>query len=245
MPFPGAVDAAIKQRFRTLIDEGVTLRDRIVTEHKRITDQGRGRGALGWSSGPVFVEEFQSLRTRALSLIAYLGSSPHLQAFADEVRPLEALPGSMEVILGTVQGLSSDYETGFLDQLLHRIEAAVAADYLGQAERLLDEGGSGNLDHVPAAVLFGAILENGLRALCARQTPPVALNNNKGDPKTMGTLVDDLKKAGAFNELKAKQLRSWADIRNAAAHGKFDAFKRSDVETLRQGVTSFLADYLG
>ena len=33
----------------------------------------------------------------------------------------------------------------------------------------------------------------------------------------MGTLIDDLKAVNVYNELKAKQLRSWADIRNAAA----------------------------
>jgi hypothetical protein len=36
---------------------------------------------------------------------------------------------------------------------------------------------------------------------------------------TLNPLIDDLKKAGAFNELKAKQLRVWAAIRNkGSAH---------------------------
>jgi len=45
------------------------------------------------------------------------------------------------------------------------------------------------------------------------------------------------------NELKAKQLRAWADIRNAAAHGEFDKFKRADVEGMIRGVSDFLATY--
>jgi hypothetical protein len=45
-----------------------------------------------------------------------------------------------------------------------------------------------------------------------------------GDPKTSNPLIDDLKKAGVFNELKARQLRAWADIHNKAAHGEFGQF---------------------
>ena len=53
-----------------------------------------------------------------------------------------------------------------------------------------------------------------------------------------------LKKAGVFNELRAKQLRAWADVRNNAAHGEFDQFQRADVEQMIQGISNFLADYL-
>jgi hypothetical protein len=68
--------------------------------------------------------------------------------------------------------------------------------------------------------------------------------NAKGEPKTLNRLIDELKKAGAFNELKAKQLRSWADIRNAAAQGEFSAFGKADVEQMIYGINNFLADYL-
>ena len=49
------------------------------------------------------------------------------------------------------------------------------------------------------------------------------------------------KKRKVFNELTAKQLRSWADIRNSAAHGKFEEFNRSQVESMVSGVLDFLA----
>ena len=73
---------------------------------------------------------------------------------------------------------------------------------------------------------------------------PIALDNAKGEPKTLNPLIDDLKKANVFNELKAKQLRAWADVRNAAAHGEFAKFNRQDVEQMLVGVQNFLADYL-
>ena len=57
----------------------------------------------------------------------------------------------------------------------------------------------------------------------------------------MNALIDELRKAGAFNEIQAKQLRGFADIRNAAAHGNFSEFTRAHVENMIQGVESFLA----
>ena len=115
---------------------------------------------------------------------------------------------------------------------------------MGQAEQLLAEGQTGQYDHVPAAVLAGAVLEKGLRTLCGKQTPPIALTNSKGISLTLNPLIEELKKVGLFNELKAKQLRAWADIRNAAAHGEFDKFARTDVESMIKGVSDFLATHM-
>lgn len=125
-----------------------------------------------------------------------------------------------------------------------KVEAEVAADYMGQAEGLLKEGQPGKFDYVPAGVLAGALLEKALRTLCDEQQPPVSIVNAKGELRTLNSLIDELKKAEVFNELKAKQLRSWADIRNAAAHGPFSDFGKADVAQMISGINNFLADYL-
>jgi hypothetical protein len=147
--------------------------------------------------------------------------------------------------VGVLESLRENLEKGFLDDLNLKIEAEVAADYMGQAEALLGKGGSGQFDHVPAAVLAGAVLEKALRTLCGQHQPPIAIIDSKGYPKTLNPLIEDLKKAAVFNEPKAKQLRAWADIRNKAAHGEFDQFKKTDVEYMIQGINTFLADHLG
>jgi len=113
-----------------------------------------------------------------------------------------------------------------------------------QAEGLMSEGQPGRFDYVPAAVLSGAVLEKTLRSLCSKQSPPIAITSAKGVRLTLNPLIDELKKGGVFNELKAKQLRSWADIRNAAAHGEFEKFNRSDVDRMIQGVSDFLATHV-
>lgn len=151
---------------------------------------------------------------------------------------------SLENHLSVLEAIREDFEKGFLGDLMLQVEAEIAANYMGQAEQLLAEGQLGKYDHVPAAVLSGAVLEKALRTLCGQQTPPISTANSKGEPLTLNPLIDALKKAGVFNELKAKQLRAWADIRNKAAHGEFDQFTRPDVEVMIKGISDFLATYM-
>ena len=146
--------------------------------------------------------------------------------------------------LGNLSGLKDNYEKGFLDDLQELVVADISADYMGQAEALLGEGIPGQYDHVPAAVLCGAVLEDSLRRLCQRQSPPISTDQPNGKPKTMDPLITDLQKENVFKKTKAAQLRSWAQIRNSAAHGKFSDFDKNDVESMLKGVTNFLADYL-
>ncbi|NJO83690.1 MAG: DUF4145 domain-containing protein [Blastochloris sp.] len=124
------------------------------------------------------------------------------------------------------------------------IEANVTADYMTQAEQLLDEGVAGQYNHVSAAVLAGAILEDTLRRLCQRQSPPIDTLKPNGDKKTLDPLITDLQKANVFNKAKADQLKSWAKTRNYAAHGEFTEFNRTEVEAMIVGVKAFIADYM-
>jgi len=146
--------------------------------------------------------------------------------------------------ISTLRAVKDNFEGGFIADLLVQVETEIAADYMGQAEGLLREGQSGKYDHVPAAVLAGAVLEKALRTLCNQQNTPIPTIKPDGAVKTLNPLIDDLKKAGIFNETKAKQLRAWAAIRNHAAHGEFDQFTRDDVELMLSGIKNFLADYL-
>ena len=143
--------------------------------------------------------------------------------------------------IASLHGLRDSFTRGYFDNLHARIEAELSADYLGQADQLLNEGQPGKYDHVPAAVLAGAVLEKNLRSLCGGQTPAIPVDKADGTHKMLNLLIDDLKKAGVFNEIQAKQLRAYAAIRNAAAHGEFTEFTRSQVETMVAGITQFIA----
>ncbi|MCH8151883.1 MAG: hypothetical protein IH830_05875 [Planctomycetes bacterium] len=141
-------------------------------------------------------------------------------------------------------GLRDDFVSGFLDDLGERIEAEIAADYMGQAERLLTEGQSGKYDHVPAAVLAGAVVENALRQLCDRQSPPIPSKKRNGQPLTLDPLIVALKKADVIKQTEAAQLSSWAHVRNKAAHGEFNQFHPAQVASMIEGVRDFLARHM-
>lgn len=169
--------------------------------------------------------------------------SPHRELLQKEETFFE--PSSrLDKYVYRLKGLKDDFAKGFFSDLSLQIESEVAADYMKQAELLLAEGQTGKYDHVPAAVLIGAVLEKALRTLCDKQEPPIATVKSNGAQLTLNPLIEELKKAGLYNELKAKQLRAWADIRNSAAHGNFDEFSRSDVEGMIKGVGDFLATYM-
>jgi hypothetical protein len=244
MSLPPQIDQIVRSRFETLLSESERLLQKMMSHDER---GGYVEERIGlWVSPPSISEvEFYSFRTKFLSLLSFISTgNSHLENMGKEAALLHESIHNMKVLRGFLVGTNDDYRAGLLENLSQHMQANIANDYLGQAEQLLHEGGTGQYNHVPAAVLTGAILEDALRRLCQRQNPPISTSKDNGDPKTMGTLIEDLKKANLFNELKAKQLRSWADVRNAAAHGRFDDFARQDVEQMLTGVQKFLADYL-
>jgi len=162
----------------------------------------------------------------------------------DETEILSYPPEHLNTRISHLKGLKDDFQKGYLGDLGLEIEAAIVADYMSQAEQLLAEGQSGQYDHVPAAVLAGAVLEKSLRTLCDKQSPSIPTVNDKGKPLTLAPLIEVLKKNNLFNELTAKQLRAWADIRNSAAHGQFDEFNHSQVDLMIQGINNFLATHM-
>ena len=220
MPLPPEMDQKIRNRFEQLIEEGGHL--------------FREKGSSA---------DYEAFFTKCLSLTnTVFGGSERGQKIEKRINDhlYEWIPTiAIGYINGILLGLKDDYEKGFLDNLEERIVADISADYMVQVEELLSEG-----RFVPAAVLCGAVLEDALRRLCERRTPPLATANENGRTKNLNSLIQDLQKANAFNKLKAQQLRGWAQVRNSAAHGKFDDFSRDDVEQMINGANNFLADYL-
>ncbi len=247
MKLPDAILAKTLARFDSLIAEGrniLTSAQDVApsTRRNRITGEVF---QIGQGYKKVDTERFIEWRTKAATLLALVVPKGHVHRQAvEDLTKLQESHQLLQQSVSLLRGVRDDLDKGFLDDMAGAIEAEIASDYMGQAEELLAEGQRGKFDHVPAAVLAGAVLEKALRTLCIQQQPPIPLKTPKGDSKTLGPLVDDLKKAGVFNEAKAKQLRAWAAIRNLAAHGEFTQFKRTDVEGMVSGINTFLADYL-
>jgi hypothetical protein len=228
MPFQHKVDQDIIKQFDEVIAKGENLTEKTIS--------------IETSKNNI---DFGEFKTGAIHLMRYLGLTDDQERFEKrEDNKNVHLRIFLAEGIGALKAIKDSYEKGFLSKLTEKIATDAASDYMGQAEQLLGEGQSGQYDHVPAAVLAGAVLENNLRRLCQRQTPPIDVDKPDGSPKTLDPLIADLQKANVYTKAKADQLRSWAKIRNSAAHGKFKEFNRDEVEAMIKGIKNFLADYL-
>jgi len=218
MPLPQTIDEKIRKQFVRILN--------------------RASGAKE-DAGDLFTQ----LRTELFAIMDLIdATSPHFQRLRDEIDQLH--PRSCSRLIAYVKALDESYRAGIFDSAVQAVEAEVSTDYMAQAENLLMGAGSRQFAHVPAAVLAGAVLEDRLRRLCLRQNPPISMRRRNNQQKALNDFIDDLKRIGVYNEVKAKQLRAWADIRNAAAHGEFDKFSRADVDQMIPAIKTFLAEYL-
>jgi hypothetical protein len=243
---PEKLKAEFVQRIEELIAEGKDVQRTFKKEVEFRRSQYGSRYAEPTARTKVTCDKvaFTSWKTKCTNLgDTLLTGGTELSQYL-HFRGIEMSEAGVEIGIGYLGGLQNIVSKDLLGNLGMRIEAEVASDYMGQAEALLGEGIKGHHDHVPAAVLAGAVLEKALKTLCTMQSPPVPLVDHKNKQKMLNLLIADLKKAGLYNEPKAKQLLAWADIRNKAAHGEFDQFQKSDVETMVKGIGEFLAQYL-
>ena len=247
---PPKLHEKLLSRFDELIAEGETIHGAMERVPPQYTPGvvRTGSGGLTHYTRERFIVDWPSFvkwRTSIATLLAQLVPPGHVhRQTVENLSRLKNKKDQLEYGISLLRSLREDFCAGRLDDLAIAVEAELAADYMGQAERLLGGNQSGEYDHVPAAVLAGAVLEKTLRTLCAMQEPPVSTSKANGEPKTLNPLIDDLKKSGLFSETKAKLLRHWADVRNKAAHAEFGQFTRNDVQQMIQGINTFLADCL-
>jgi uncharacterized protein YutE (UPF0331/DUF86 family) len=106
-----------------------------------------------------------------------------------------------------------------------------STDLMEQVQRLLDDG---SVHHAAPVVLCGAALEEFLRALATAASPGI------GGTPTLDKYATELQKAGVITRQDAKDIRSWAGLRNSAAHGHFDDFSLEQAQLMAQGVNLFM-----
>jgi hypothetical protein len=135
--------------------------------------------------------------------------------------------------IGVLKALKEDLQKGFLTNIRDLIVAEVFTDFLDMAEHLLENGYKD-----AAASLIGAVLENGLRKIAEKHNVTVKKDDN------INSLNTKLADKGIYNRLIQKQIQAWKDIRDAAAHGKFNEYNADQVKFMLEGVRKFLAEYL-
>ena len=130
---------------------------------------------------------------------------------------------------GVLQAAYEDTKHGALFSTTVIVTAEIFDDLLEQANSLLNAN-----YYAPAAVVIGCVLENTLKKLCLQNAIEIS------DKAKLDAMNTSLAKAGIYNLLTQKKITALADIRNSAAHGKWDQFDANDVKDMLKWVGSFI-----
>ena len=145
--------------------------------------------------------------------------------------------GHFAQVLGVVKTLAHDIEHGLLVDIRTLVQADIFSDFLEMGEYLLNEGYKD-----AAAVIIGAVLEDGLRKLSKKHG--IATANASGRPLTIDPLNSALAGADVYSKLVQKQITTWAHIRNKASHGEYSEYTKDQVQMMLMFVQGFFADHL-
>ena len=142
----------------------------------------------------------------------------------------------LKIGIGILESLKEELEEGFLEAIQNLITAEVFTDFLDTANYLLSNGYKD-----PAAVLAGTVLENGLKKIAKKNN--ISIQGRHGKEDGIGVLNNKLSQQQIYNELKKRSIHAWKEIRDSAAHGKFNEYTKNDVKTMVDGISGFLSEY--
>lgn len=191
------------------------------------------------------VEELTAIATRGGQLIRrlYVGDSQYLERWQKilSTRSFTKMHSGyyehVSEMVGVLRAIQHDIKSGLIRNVRGLLQAEIFADFLDMTEHLLQEGYKD-----AAAVLLGAVMEDSLRKIATAHGVNTVGPN--GRPLTIDPLNVALAKAGVYNALVQKQITSWANLRNDAAHASFAKYDHETVRQMLMFVQKFCADYL-
>lgn len=136
-----------------------------------------------------------------------------------------------------LKSLRFEIEHNWLNSLKGLVSAEIFTDFIDMAEHLLENGFKD-----AAAVIIGSVLEEQLRQLATKNGIDITFEK-KGDliSKKADRLNADLASASIYNKLDQKNVTAWLDLRNKAAHGKYDEYNIAQVKIMQTSVTDFIS----
>ncbi len=187
-----------------------------------------------------FVESALSQQWRTSSL-AFLKSvfgldGIHYRDFEERCKSLDkgwSQYNDAERGLAILRAAKEDIDGGYLQRVEMLVSGEVFSDFLDMAEHLLD-----NDYKDPVASLIGAVLEDGLRRMCANNTLPVQSGDN------ISSLNQKLADKKVYNRLQQREIETWNKLRDYADHGRFEEYSSEKVGDMLEGTRKFLDNYL-
>ena len=140
--------------------------------------------------------------------------------------------------IGILTACRAEIAGGWLFTTKGLVSAELFSDFLEMATHLLAENYKD-----PAAVMVGSVLEEHLRQLCGKNSIPIESAKPDGSlvPLKADALNAALAKANVYSKLDLKNVTAWLDLRNKAAHGKYDEYTEGQVQNMLMGVSEFMA----
>lgn len=210
----------------TSTSQVVAQLDRLITRYNELDPERSGLPGQEWTA-----RDLHGLMASAEEAIRRL--SPPSSAYVErtnEIREYDAnLPYRLECLMGIVDALRHDYNSGALGPIQELIRAEVFDDFLAMAQHLLEQGYKD-----PSAVLIGGVLEEELRKLAERSELPIC--GPDGRPLKAEALNASLAGKAVYNKLDQKSVTTWLDLRNKAAHAHFNEYTAEQVSMMLQGV---------
>jgi hypothetical protein len=131
-------------------------------------------------------------------------------------------------------------EAGLLQDVSpeRRAQLDVVSDFLEQAQRLLE---SKSVHPASAAVIIGAALEEFLRTWI--ENDEIFMGNKK---PSIDSYSKSLREEKLITKQDAKDITSWAGLRNHAAHGEWEEVSdKSRISLMLEGVNLFMRKHGG
>lgn len=215
----------------------------IIKRVDELLELGQGVLSTTWSNGGrynvqhVKAAPMAGFRSAALSFIdrVYGSKHPHFVQFTEKCA--DDFLGDAERAISILTAIRSEIAGGWLFTVKGLVAAELFSDFLDMSEHFLDTGYKD-----PAAVMVGSVLEEHLRQLCIKNSIPIEEDKDgRPVPRKSDRLNAELAKAEVYTKLDQKLITAWLELRNNAAHGKYEAYTSEQVKQLLAGVTEFMA----
>ena len=194
----------------------------------------KSEGELHYSDD-TYIEkhEINTLLAATIDRLAAPGTRYRIEAH-DTLKNKYDVSITINRLVGILKALRADYEAGHLEAIHELIHADIFADFLLMDKYLLEEDYKD-----PAAVLAGGTLEEHLRKLCQKNN--IEIMKDISHYRTADSLNADLAGANVYSKLDQKSATAWLDLRNKAAHGKYNEYTKDQVALMVQSILDFIS----
>lgn len=135
--------------------------------------------------------------------------------------------------VGLLTSLRDEIDAGLITDLETIISANLLESIREQAEVLL------NANYKDASAVYCRVmLETSLKKICDKNSIRYRTRD------TINPLAEALRTNEIINIIDWRQILSWADIGNAAAHGNFNLYSEDDVQRMIQGIDELINTHL-